>query len=386
MEIADVIPKAGAIRDLYCDACGTGMDLTFPAFSELISGVQINISNFPHLRCPICKVDYLTDRSRLMIVELHRQATERKSPVVNVNRNKKEVDYKFSDVPFLVDADDYYYFPGLYRPFDIGFLTPLFFNSRVLSKFDTLPNYRVRFASQSYGTIEMEEDYISFGINRQGRVIMWLGDVAGLPESEQFYLRSENVESDHSIASEFYDGQIECKFTDPPAEAIAIKTRSEFAKAFEAEFGVELYHLDEELIGVIASLTPPVVDTEKERKHIFDSLNRIFVESINNAKLEKLLKRLGATATSNGSLKRLQAVIETKDSSGKVADLLKPFFVTYDLRLAYSHLTSASRREELLSTSMTRLGVAADIELPDLYGALLRQLIEATEALRKTVS
>ncbi len=361
------------------------MDLDFPPFAELVSGVQINISNLPHLHCPKCNLNYLTDRTRLMIVELHRQAVERGSDLVNVNRNKKETDYKFSEVPFLVDADDYYYIPGLYRSFDIGFLTPLFFNKRVLSKFDTLPDYRVRFASQSYGTIDMESDYIPFGINRHGKVIMWLGDVAGLPESEQFYLRSENVESDHSIGSEFYDGQIECKFTDPPAEAVAIKMRSEFAKAFEVEFGVELYHLDEELIGVIAGLTPPVVDTEKERKHVFDSLNRIFVESINNSKLEKLLKKLGATATSNGSLKRLQAILETKDPSGKIANALVPFFVTYDLRLAYSHLTSLSRREELLTTSTTRLGVAEDVQLPKLYEALLQQIIAAIDELRMIV-
>lgn len=37
---------------------------------------------------------------------------------------------------------------------------------------------------------------------------MWLGDIARLPDAEQYYLRSENIDSDHSIGSEFYDGQI----------------------------------------------------------------------------------------------------------------------------------------------------------------------------------
>jgi hypothetical protein len=295
------------------------------------------------------------------------------------------VDYKFTEVPFLLDADDYYYIPGLYRSFDIGFLTPLFFNKMVLSKFDTLPDYKVRFASQSYGTIAMEESYISFGINRHGKLILWLGDVAKLPDSEQYYLRSENVPSDHAIGSEFYDGQIECKFTDPPPEKIAITARTELAKAFERKFSIDLYHLNEELVETITNLAPPVVDTEKERKHIFDSLNRIFVESINNAKLEKLLKRLGAKATSNGSLKRLQAILETKDSTGTVATALMPFFVIYDLRIAYSHLTSASRREELLSTSMTRLGVSKDIPLPNLYDAVLREVIGGAEKLRSMI-
>lgn len=386
MEIADLIPKSGEVRHIYCDTCGSSMELSFPAFSERVSGVQINISNMPHLHCPECDNLYFPDRSILMIVEIHRQAIENSSHLVNINRNKKAVDYKFTDVPFLIDADDYYYLPGLYRSFDIGFLTPLFFNKRVLSKFDTLPDYKVRFASQSYGTIDMEESYISFGINRRGKVILWLGDVAKLPDSEQYYLRSENVPSDHAIGSEFYDGQIECKFTDPPAEKIAISARSELAKAFESEFAIDLYHLDEELVDTIANLTPPVVDTEKERKHIFDSLNRIFVESINNAQLEKLLKRLGATATSSGSLKRLQAILETKDSSGTVATAFMPFFVIYDLRVAYSHLTSARKRKKLLSTAMARLGVSEDILLPDLYAALLQNVIGGAEKLRSVIS
>jgi hypothetical protein len=76
LEISDLIPKAGAIRHLYCDVCGSSMELSFPAFSERVSGVQINISNMPHLRCPECDTLYFPDRSILMIVEIHRQAIE----------------------------------------------------------------------------------------------------------------------------------------------------------------------------------------------------------------------------------------------------------------------------------------------------------------------
>lgn len=148
---------------------------------------------------------------------------------------------------------------------------------------------------------------------------------------------------------------------------------------------MDLYHLDDELVETIANLKRPVVDTEKERKHIFDSLNRIFVESINNVQLKKLLKRSGMTSTSTGSLKRLQTILETKDASGKVASALMPFFVVYDLRIAYSHLTSASRRKELLSSSMARLGIPEDTLLPDLYAKLLREIIAGTEKLRSTV-
>ena len=383
LNIADLIPKSGSVRTLYCDACKSSMDLTFAAFAEDVSGVHVEILGLPMLECPACDKHYLPDDSIFAVVELHRQALAKGSNVVRSARNKRRPDYKFTDVPFIFDSDDYYYIPGLQRPFDPGFLTPLFFDKTVLSKFDTLPNYEVRFASQSYGTIEMAEDQIPFGINRHGRVIMWLGDVAKLPESEQFYLRSGNVASDHSIGSEFYDGQISCIFTEPPMEAVAIKARSALAAAFDAAFSTKLFHLDDELVGTIASLAPPVVDTEKERKHTFDSLNRIFVESLNNGGLEKLLKRLAVKSSSNGSLKRLQAILESKDASDAVATALSPFFVVYDLRIAYSHLTSARKRKELLDTSAERLGVPPKASLDTLYRAVLAQLIESMNLLKR---
>lgn len=377
MELSEIIPREGEHRSLYCDACGTSMDLVFVDFSQRVSGIQVSISELPQLHCHQCEATYLTDGAVFAIMELHRQADEKSSPSVNVTRRKREADFKFTEVPFLIDVDDYYYIPGLVRPWDSGFLTPVFFNKEVLIKFDNLPKYDVQFASPSYGTIYMEGGYISFGINRHGKVIMWLGDVAKLPVSEQYYLRSENVASDHSVGSEFYDGQIECKFTPPSKEALAIKGRSAFAQAFEKRFGTKAFHLDKELIETIAALAAPLVDTEKERKHAFDSLNRIFVEAIDNAGMATLLKGLGATASGTGTLKRLQAALETADGTGTVAAAMMPFYVSNDLRIAYSHLTSEQRREELLTSAAARLGLRPNPSLDGLYGSLVDEFASA---------
>ena len=84
----------------------------------------------------------------------------------------------------------------------------------MLLKYDNSPDYRVKFASTSYGSIDTQEESISFGLNRHGHIVMWLGDIAKLPENELYYLRSENIPSDHSLGSEFYDGQIEVKFSE----------------------------------------------------------------------------------------------------------------------------------------------------------------------------
>lgn len=386
MNLADIFPKDGRPQGLYCETCGSSMDLRFDNFSQTVSGVQIEISNFPFLYCDKCASLKLPDKSRFAIIQLHRQAVEKLSSKVTVARSKRSYEFGFSKVPFLIDADDYFYIPGLSREHDAGFLTPLFFRKAVLTKYDNLPNYSVRFASPTYGEIDAEGLAIPFGINRFGRVIMWLGDVAKLSEAEQYYLRSENLASDHSLGSEFYDAQIECKFTEPPQERLVIGQRTSFLEAFKKKFGVRISHLDTELVDTITALGPPLVDTEKERRHTFDTLNRIFIESLDNAGLEKLIKSLGTTSAGSGSLKRLQAVLETVDATGTVSTLLSPLYVLYDLRVAYSHALSAEKKRSMIEYSATRLGLAPDFDLPTVYDELLERIAASLSSLTNLIS
>jgi YgiT-type zinc finger domain-containing protein len=186
MHLGDVFPKSGHIQDLYCDACEGHLDLAFTDFHEDVSGVDISIKGLPVLHCDACQKDYLPDDSRFAIIEHHRIATEKGSNTVRVKRSKLVKEFGFTKVPFLYDADDYYYIPGLYRQFDVGFLTPVFFNRKALLKYDADPAYQVKFASTTYGTIDTEDSMIAFGINKHGKLVMWLGDIAKLPESEQY--------------------------------------------------------------------------------------------------------------------------------------------------------------------------------------------------------
>ena len=143
MDISEVFPKDGHIQHLYCDECGGYLDLTFRQFDENVSSIHIRIDGLPYLSCEKCNTHYLPDDSRFAIIYLHEQATKKKSDVVNVTRNKTNIDYELTNVPFLYDSDDYKYIPGLKRPFDEGFLTPVYFNREVLLKYDASPTYRL---------------------------------------------------------------------------------------------------------------------------------------------------------------------------------------------------------------------------------------------------
>jgi hypothetical protein len=386
MKLSDVYPPKGHVQSLSCDDCTAPLDLVFADFNEDVSGVNISISGLPYLRCISCGKDYLPDNSRFAIIKLHEEAVARSSPTVNVTRRASDQRFDFTHIDFHYSADDYRYIPGLERPLDQGFLTPVFFNKAVLLKYDASPDYEVKFASTTYGTIYGtiygKDFYISFGINKKGKVIMWLGDLAKLPESEQYYLRSENVPSDHSIASEFYDGQIGVQFTNRTAEDELFGLRSEFIAAISGKLGVKIAHLDDEVINVAVGFNPPLLDTLKERRHVADTLNKIYVESWDNAALGKAIASRGGDPGSLGTLKRLQMVLEKLAPAAGIPSLMSPLFVLYDFRVAASHLTSEKTATEMMKKVTDRLALAEGSDLQMIYARLIEELLKSFKTLK----
>ena len=375
MNIVDLFSSSGKVQRIYCDKCSAHLDLSFSDFDDDVTGVHISLTGLPVLICPSCNSTYFPDRSRFAVIELHRQAIAKKSNLVTVNRNKTAQDFGFTRVSFQYDSDDYNYIPGLSREFDEGFLTPVFFSKEVLIKYDVHPSYRVTFASRTYGSIRQGNDFdIPFGINRNGRLVMWLGDIARLPENEQFYLRSENTTSDHSIGSEFYDGQIEAKFTDRPPEDQLFEKRSLFLEACFSRFGEKLAHLEKEVLDIAISIRRPVIDTPSERRNIVDALNKVYLESLDNKALERVLSKLGQDAAKLGSLKRLQKLVETVAPTEDIAGAMSPLYVLYDLRVAYSHLGSEEGQEEKLRFVRERLGLASSANLFAIYDTIVPAL------------
>ena len=382
LKITDFFPEQGQVQRLYCDECQGHLDLIFADFHELVTGVDIEIKGLPMLHCGSCDKSFFPDDSKFSVIYLHEQAFKKSSNNVTITRNKANQDFGFGVVPFIYDSDDYKYIPGLKRPWNEGFLTPVFFNKEVLLKYDSSPTYRLSFASTTYGKILSGDDFsMPFGINKNGKVVMWLGDIARLPDAEQYYLRSENIESDHSIGSEFYDGQIECIFTDPSKEDALFKSRSIFLEACFNKFGIKIAHLDSEVFDLSVSFNTPVVDTEKERRHVADTLNKIYLESFDNKALGDVISKLGGDPKNLGSIKRLQKVIELSCYDVDILALMSPFYILYDLRVVYSHIGSKESEQEKLDFVIERLDLGANSGLMEIYPSLVEKLGESYERL-----
>ncbi len=385
VKISEPIKPDGYRQHIYCE-CGNHLDLIFGDFEQWIGFVSVKIIGLPTLHCDKCGKDFLPDRSRGFISYLLDESKEKKTINVSAKRKKLQTKYDLTSVPFIYDPDDYEYIPGLSRPWDSGFLTPVFFNKHVLLKYDASPDYRVHFASTTYGQIIREDGfYISFGINKNDKVVMWLGDIAQLPEPEQYYLRSENVTSDHSIGSEFYDGQIEVKFTDLTAKDTLFKLRSDFLESVFEKTGKKIAHLDDEVLNLVSTFNPPVIDTGKERRHIADTLNKIYIESFDNKALGAILVNMGGDPKELGTIKRLQMLIERFSSKNEAFSLMSPFYILYDLRVAYSHLSSGEREVQILKTVTDRLNIPEEASLLEIYDEITAGLSSSFDKMRNHI-
>lgn len=385
MELNELPPRNGATR-AYCETCGGPLDLIFVPFQQTVSGVEIDMDSLPTLECPACGWRTLPDRTRFSIMRAHEMASNEGASIFKSKRKKIIQDFGFTDVPFSYDADDFYYYPGLERPWNKGFLTPIYFNRKAIAKFDADPTYLVRYASPTYGDIFGNGFSIAFGINRHGHLIMWLGDIAKLPKPEQYYLMSENRQSDHCLGSEFYDGQIECIFTEPPRETLLFAGRSDFLAAAFKLWGTKLAHLDDVVLDLAGHLTRPVHDTPAQRHAVSDNLNKVHIESLDNDALGKLIVSLGIACKGTRQLKRLQALIESITDSAQTYALMTPFYTLYDFRTSYSHLGSVEGAIETMKSVTERLGLADDAAVTDIYDRLLEQMVHSYSALTELVT
>jgi hypothetical protein len=211
---------------------------------------------------------------------------------------------------------------------------------------------------------------------------MWLGDINKLPLQEQHYLRSENVESDHEIHSEFYDAQIDCVPSPPSKQNQLLRARADLDQLVKKVSGFPLYRLQGEVDRIIEHLHRPVFWEDRHVAPGIDALNKIFIESLNISELKSAVLAVAADAKvkSLGSLKSLGMWLEHCTNVADSYEVMTPFYVLYDFRIVCAHLTSDESREDTLRSVCSRLG-SKNVSLPnqEVYDLLVDQLIESVK-------
>ena len=199
---------------LKCTNCNDfkKIKIIWVRFEEEI-GKQIDL-NIPFYICPNCgdkKPHCGQEFYEKLVKEEFLKMADNEQKDLLFKYETQEFPY-YSKLNFKYSPEDYFLIPGLSRPENDGYLIPVFFDKDVLLYYNNHPDYTVRFGSFSSGNIYFKGEPLfswGFGINRNDKIFMWLGDLyedLGGKEMESHLKRfqASNVISDHDVYSKFY--------------------------------------------------------------------------------------------------------------------------------------------------------------------------------------
>lgn len=362
-----------------------------------IKNIECKVENIPILECNNCnEKDIVLSFFVKKTIELSIQALKESS--INNVKLKKDFNILFNrfiecfnlaydikpKLPFKYDILDYYVIPGLFREYNIGFLTPVFFDLKVLDRYLDDQEYELELKSGSYYTLwkkEEESFAISFGINENKRVIMWLGDILDLPTKEQYHLLSYNIESDHNLKSEFYNAQILVEWGSESKEGNIFKIIGQINKKIMKKYSINLTTLEKETLFYYSQLHIPIKNTKKEFESLINILNKILVENIDTPSIKKFLETKNIeNIKSLGSLKLLAKLIYYAcnfNTYDEAETFLSPLFCLYNLRITAAHLLSTESETEKLGRSLIKLNIPE--EKRENYSYIYQELISQLE-------
>ncbi len=265
----------------------------------------------------------------------------------------------FDHLEFQYDSRDNYIIPGLYRELDDGYLTPVFFDKALLLYYNGHPDYTVRFTSFSSCNIYYKGESMfewGFGINRNGKLFKWLGDLdrdfkeeSMKPHLKRF--QASNVSSDHEIVSKFYLSQNPFSpsdaFQSSDNETRLFSLKNDFTNETKEKFGVELTKVDIEQLSEYYK--PPILEERDQIFSSFLSLNKYFIENLQEQSLREILIKCGLKeedlqkdGKKLGSLKLFTLFISHGLKKENADEMVAPLFVLNDLRQLHGHLSDTS--------------------------------------------
>ncbi len=373
---------------------GQKLELTFDEVEDNLNGVVVKTKGMPFLRD--CRNNKLyktpfTDVVLQKLVEIAQK--ERLSSIEGITPPSDIQNAKFDSlcpfVQFEYSNIEYLSIPGLASEFSHnGFLAPVYFNNEILNKYTQNPKYTIDIFSGTYGSIAQGDEWqISFGVNAKKQVIMWLGDIDKLPVKEQQYLLSENISSAFDIHSDFFDAQIENQWSEGAIENKCLNLRNEISDKVKYLYGDSLYKLPNEIGLTIAGLQKPIFWEDRHVAPVVESLNRIFIESLNEKFLKDFLisREINIIQKVRG-LKLLEKVIENLSETSAARTIMSPFFVLYDYRINVCHLQS----QETVMTKTKSINERLSVDVSNtshevIYNSLFEKIYDSLRTINTLI-
>lgn len=374
------------------------------------------------LKCPICK-DYFFLEVPLVRFEKNNRGVDYKVPMFKCHtcdnikhffpyeeweemaekdRNGlKEGDYvrmvfeyerkkfeRYDHLGFKYDPIDYHFIPGLERAHDEGYLQPVFFDKDLLLFYNNHPEYSVKLYSFSSGNIYYQGKSLfkwGFGINRNGKIFKWLGDLNEdfEPPNMVSHLKrfqASNIESDHDIFSTFYLSQNPFSpsdaFQSSDNENKIFQLKNKFELKVEEYFGFILAKI--EVSNLSNYYKHPILEERHQVFSAYLNLSKYIIENIQTDELKNILFEYGV---SKNEIKGLRSIKLFELFLSKVLfvqnidDKITPLYVLYDLRNIHGHF-SGSSSEEKYDSCKERLKAKNEIGDFDFFKVVISNLID----------
>lgn len=205
------------------------------------------------------------------------------------------------------------------------FLTPVFFDIKVLEKYKNDPrNYVVDDSNISF----LSEWSIPFNINTERRVSVWLGDLGRIPYEEQKYWRTFNIKPEGQMDSKFLDRQIKGIWTDSSRiESKLVSSLNRFNTIIKARYDDVIFNVlsdaDKEIYNTFML---PINYSVPEYQSFLMQLCKLTCESINTKLIKTVVEKdYEIEAMSRGSISQLGVFLKfTKiDEKEMISNSLK---------------------------------------------------------------
>ena len=164
-----------------------------------------------------------------------------------------------------------------------------------------------------------------------------------------------------------------CLFSDPIKEERICFLRNGFYKKVNRQYGIDLWHLEEEVAVKRRQVKKPVVYSEREVSANIIALDGILNEGISQDGLKALCKAIGKTDTEIKGLrtrKLLQMIVATKEGDEIAQKVVAPLFHLNDLRVCFAHLLPAQDLAQYKQRIIDAFSLSDFTEYRKLYSML----------------
>lgn len=364
-----------------CPKCGNKVELVFIDYHIQIDEYSIEVKELPQLECTNCHNRVLTSKSKKVIVYLYEECKSNNKLGVQVTPRELNKRYQFCEgYNFTYDYRDYENIPGLTALTGDGFLTPVYFTKETLIYFMHHPDYELNLFSESYGVFSYKDLFeVPFGLNKNDKLVLWLGDLEKLDDMTLKYLQIHNLPSDHVLMdTEFYDAQLNVIWSEPIIERQIVNQRNKVYDKLKSKHGLDIHHLEEEVIKALENIKKPITYSENEIKPVISALHKILIEAVNTSSLkeyyERLVEKKDKDYKSWGSIKYYDFLL-SQFSHKPTRELVAPLYLLNDLRIIFFHLLSSEREEKLKQNILTTLGLTS-FDIKEVYTRLIGKLDE----------